>query len=135
MRYRVNPFLATIAPYLDRGTGSNRVAKRAYVSQRTPGEQKATENFDNKMSDSKGKVINNFPALQKIRWKIIKGGTFTQAELATMAGLAFREVPHYIAELRRQGLLIKQEEPYAGRRQYWMDTPPTWKSVGEIINF
>lgn len=80
------------------------------------------------------KGIKNFSAFQKIRWRISTGGTYTQGELATMADIPFYDVPFYIAELRRRyGLLIRQAEPYAGRKIYWIETQATWHTPGEIM--
>lgn len=113
-----------------RSNATSHQTKRGYASQRTLMNKKALVHKNE--IQSRGKDSHFFNSLQIIRWRISKGGTFTQGELATMTDTNTWEIPTFIAELRRQGMLIRQAEPYAGRKIYWIEKPATWRTAGEI---
>ncbi|MDY5258552.1 MAG: hypothetical protein SPH30_05850 [Prevotella sp.] len=98
-----------------------------------PGEQKISQR--NCRKNLGGKDRHFFAGLQKIRWKILRGGTYTQGELATMTGLHMTDISRIIGILRKEeGLLIHEAEPYTNRRVYWMEPREQIKSVSQIIS-
>lgn len=99
----------------------------------TPVEQKKRP-FSEKKPILGCKDRDFFVAKQKIRWRILRGGTYSQAELATITGLKPYRIPAIIQDLRqRDGLLIREERPYQGRTYYWLETPDTSLSIAKII--